>query len=362
MAKPLILVTGAAGNTGGAVVNALIQNGFPVRAMVRRVDARSASLQARGAEIALADLQDEEMLAAALRGVKRAYFVPPFAADMTKGAQAFASAVKAEGLEAVSVMSQWIASPDHPALLTRMHHEVDQMFAALPGLAHITIAPGYFADNYLRLIDFAAHLGILPNLTGSSRNAPPSNEDIGRVAAATLMQPESHAGMRYRPTGPKLLSVPEMAQILTRVVGHRVRAIPMPFWLFLKAARMQGVAPFDLDSLSYYVKDHRQGAFELGAPNNDVLRVTGRPPESFEATARRYADLPKAQASKARAFRLFLDFMRTPFSPGYDLAAFERAQNFPKLERAVLAMENPRWRALAGGQGGTSFSRASTAA
>jgi hypothetical protein len=136
-----------------------------------------------------------------------------------------------------------------------------------------------------------------------------------------------------------------MAAILSGVLGHRVRSVPMPYWLFLKAARLQGVQPFDLDSLSYYVKDHRDGAFEFGAPNDDVLRVTGQPAESFETTVRRYAALPKAQRTLARQTRAWLDFLRTPFSPGYDLASYERNQGFPRLEKPLFAMENSRWRA-----------------
>lgn len=345
MTKPLILVTGAAGNTGGAVVNELLAKGWPVRALVRREDARSEALARKGAEIAVADLLDAHQIAAAMRGVQRAYFVPPYAPAMARSAAAFADATRSAGLEAVAVMSQWLASPDHPAALTRMHFETDQLFAAIPGLAHITIAPGYFADNYLRLIDFAAQLGILPNLTGDSRNAPPSNQDIARVVAATLTDPARHAGRRYRPTGPDLLSVPDMAVILGRVLGHKVRALPMPYWIFLKAARMRGVPAFDLASLSYYLTDHRQGAFEFGAPNDHVLRVTGSPAESFETTARRYAALPKAQPTFRRRLRAWLDFMRTPLSPGYDLAAYERAQRFPAIAAPLFAMRNDRWRA-----------------
>jgi len=351
MNKPLFLVTGAAGNTGGAVVDALLAHGMPVRGLVRRRDARSQSLERKGAQVAVADLFDAQQIAEALRGVDRAYFVPPYAPTMVDSARAFIEASRTARLEAVAVMSQWLASAEHPAILTRMHDAVDRLFGAIPDIAHITIAPGYFADNYLRLIDFAAQLGILPNLTGDSRNAPPSNEDIARVTAATLMNPATHAGKRYRPTGPDLLSVPDMARVVSRVLGHRVRAVPMPYWLFLKAARLQGVPPFDLDSLSYYIQDHRDGAFALGAPNDHVMRVTGQPAESFETTVRRYAALPKAQRTLARRARAWFDFMRTPLSPGYDLAAYEQRQGFPRLERALFAMQNVQWRAERGAVG-----------
>ena len=52
MTQPTILVTGATGNTGGAVVSELLHRGVPVRAMVRTRDPRSAALQARGSLVA----------------------------------------------------------------------------------------------------------------------------------------------------------------------------------------------------------------------------------------------------------------------------------------------------------------------
>src|SRR5215471_760663 len=76
---------------------------------------------------------------------------------------------------------------------------------------------------------------------------PPSNEDIGRVAVAALMDPARHAGKSYRPTGPELLGVEEMAKAVGRAVGRSVRFVPTPTWLFMKGARMSGY-PIDLFS------------------------------------------------------------------------------------------------------------------
>ena len=77
MTNPTILVTGAAGKTGAAVIAQLIDKGFPLRALVRRADERSAHLAALGAEVVVGDLLDIESLRSALEGAKRAYFVYP---------------------------------------------------------------------------------------------------------------------------------------------------------------------------------------------------------------------------------------------------------------------------------------------
>lgn len=63
MAAPLILVSGATGGVGQPLVADLLARGLPVRALVRRHDARSAALVAKGAEIVTADLFDADQLA-----------------------------------------------------------------------------------------------------------------------------------------------------------------------------------------------------------------------------------------------------------------------------------------------------------
>jgi NAD(P)H dehydrogenase (quinone) len=78
-----------------------------------------------------------------------------------------------------------------------------------------------------------AHLGVFPlPVASESRNAPPSVDDIARVAVATLLDPARHAGKSYRPTGPKLLSVTEMAAVIGRVVGHKVQHVRTPLGTF----------------------------------------------------------------------------------------------------------------------------------
>src|SRR6201996_5561872 len=194
MIKPRIIVTGATGKTGSVVVSELLKAGYPVRALVHREDARSARLQANGAKLAVADMSDVERVADALKDVQRAYFCPPFDPYMIQGAVAFAVAAKEAGLEHIVALTQWLSSPSHPSLMTRQHWLVDRLFSMTPGVAHTIVRPGFFADAYLVTIGLAAHLGIFPWMYGNSRNAPPSNEDIARVAVAALMNPAPHAG------------------------------------------------------------------------------------------------------------------------------------------------------------------------
>ena len=346
MIQPTILVTGATGKTGGAIVEELLAREVPVRAMVRRRDARSAALEASGAEIAVADIFDPDQLVSTMRGVKRAYFVPPIDPYAIQSAAAFAAAACEAKLEAVVQMSQWLSHSSHPALMTRQTWLMDKMFAELSGIAHTILNPGMFADNFLRTMDFAALLGIFPVLSGEGKAAPVSNEDIARTAVAVLLAPERHHGMTYRPTGPKLLSGKDMATIVAKVVGHGVRAVNLPFWLFSKVARRQGVDPFLVSTFRHYMEDMRSGAFAFeGGVTDTVEALTGMPAESFEVTVRRYAALPFARQSLTNRFKAFAGFAVTPVLPGYDLPRLERQWGFPGTQKLTLPLDDKRWRA-----------------
>ncbi len=117
--KPRMLVTSAAGRTGSAAVLELLKKGFPVRAFVRRRDARSEALKNAGAEIFVGDLFDFRDLRRALADVQRAYYCPPYAPNLLNGAMLFALAAEETGLEVVALLSGWNPHPTHPSVVTR---------------------------------------------------------------------------------------------------------------------------------------------------------------------------------------------------------------------------------------------------
>lgn len=342
--RPTILVTGATGKTGAAVVEQLRAKDWPVRAMVHCQDARSDRLQRLGAEVVVADMHDPDQVADALRGVQRAYYLPLFQPHMLQAAAAFAAAARASKLEAIVQLSLWLSHRSHPSILTRETWLVDQLFAMIPGVAHVIVNPGMFADNFLRVIDFASLLGFYPVFTGDSRSAPVATEDIARLATALLVAPERHAGMRYRPTGPALLSGRDMAAAVQRAVGHAVLPLELPFWMFRKAARMGGASVHEVYNYREYLRDHRNGAFALGGGVNDVVaQITGQPAEDFETTARRYAAMPFAQQTAANRLMAVARFGVLPLVPGHNLDRYARQMRFPRPPRPSLASEDPRW-------------------
>src|SRR5258707_13180129 len=94
MKFPKILVTGATGRTGSAVVDELLAKGVPVRALVHSKDARSAALERKGAETVVADMFDLDQLLAAMHGTQRAYYLPFYDPYLIQSAATFAIAAQ----------------------------------------------------------------------------------------------------------------------------------------------------------------------------------------------------------------------------------------------------------------------------
>lgn len=344
MPHPTILVTGATGKTGGAVARQLLADGWPVRALVHRMDPRSEELRRAGAEVVVADMFDLDHMKSALRGVQRAYYVTLFKPSLSRAALAFADAARQTGLQTLVQLSQWLSHPTHPSIQTRETWQVDQTFAALSGTDHIVVNPGMFADNFLRVIDFASLLYFYPVLTGASSSAPVANEDIARVVVALLKNPKGHAGQRYRPTGPRLLTGREMAQSVARAVGHGVVPVDLPMWMFRKAARMSGADIHEVYNYGHYMEEHRRGTFSVAGGVTDVVeRLTGAPAESFDVTAARYAAMPFAEQSLANRLRAFGRFNVLPFYPGHNVVAYERREGFAAAGPTSLAIDSPSW-------------------
>ena len=345
MQNPRILVTAAAGKTGSATALQLLRKGYPVRALVRRLDYRSERLKAAGAEVVVGSLEDIVDLRAAMAGVQRAYFCPPLECGALRKAVLFATAAKEARLEVVVALSQWLCDPTHPALHAAEKWLSGRVLDWLPGVDVVTINPGFFADNYMAALEPVAQFGLMAMPLGDGRNAPPSNEDIARVVVGALTDPRRHAGRTYRPTGPRLLDPEEIAAIFGKVLGRRVRYQNAPISLFLKVAKSMGYSDYLISQLNFFLLDYQRDAFGVGAPTDAVLEVSGSPPEDFESIVRRYvAASPLVERGFAAMIRAGLHLSKALVTPTPRLQAIADRLELPRISHAMLAAESAAWR------------------
>ena len=349
--RPKILVTSAAGKTGLPTALQLLEKGFPVRAFVRRLDQRSEALESAGAEIFVGNQYSITDMRAAMNGVRRAYQCAPGAPNSLHFNAIFTAAAYEAGIEHAVTLSQWLSSADHPSLFSREVFINDILIKMRPEMTVTTINVGWFADNYLMGLDTAAHLGMFTMPLGDGnvkKNAPPSNEDIASVAVGALIDPVTHAGKTYRPTGPELISPHEIAAAMGRVLGRKVKYQDIPEKMMFKAIKALPPSNYSetlVLQLKIYADEYRRGAFAVNAPTQDVEKVGGRTPESFESIVRRYvAERPNLTPSFAGKLKAIGSFLKILATRAPDVEAIEVKKELVIIEAPTFSQDDPDWR------------------
>ncbi len=282
MSKPMLLVTGATGKTGSPVVKQLLEKDFPVRAFVRRRDARSEHLEALGAKVVLGDFLDLVSVRSAMQGVKRVYFCsPPDGDRLLEAATNVAVAARDAGVEAVVNMSQISAREKASSPLAR-HHWLSENVLDWANIGASHIHPTYFAEMlYILSGRSIAEEGKIYLPYGDERHAPVSAEDIARVVVGILADPKPHVGQHYVLTGLRNMTIAEMAEVFTKVLGKPVEYVNLPIeqWRRILVEKA-GLSEFLATHLAHVAQDHQDGVFS--AKTDIVERIGGRPPQSLE--------------------------------------------------------------------------------
>ena len=276
----MILVTGATGQVGRAVVEELLARGATVRAMVR--DLRRDSVPDGRVELVEGDFGQPATLDAALAGADRAFLLSPSAPDQVELQGNFVDAARRAGLRHLVKLSGAHALPDAPGLFPRWHGQIEQRIRE-SGVPYTFVQPVYFMQNIPTQIRSAGGHFVAP-LPPDRRVSLVAVGDIAAVAAATLGEP-GHEGKTYIVTGPALVSPAEMAATIGRVRGVAApyREVT-PAW-FVQTLRQAGQPEW-----------LAQGVAELFAymdtdVTDVVASVARREPSSFERFVRDHADL-----------------------------------------------------------------------
>jgi uncharacterized protein YbjT (DUF2867 family) len=229
----MFVVLGATGNTGSVVVETLLSKKQPVRVIVRSAD-KGAAWKAKGADVAVASLDDVSALTKALEGAKGVYLlVPP-----NYGAEAWLADQRARMDRAAEAIQK--SGVDHVVLLSsvggHLHGGTGPIRAASYGeqalgciAKRLTILrPCYFMDNWAPVIGAAKAQGVLPTFIAPQAKIPMiSTKDIGRIGAEQLMT-GGYGKQIVEMAGPEEYSPDQAASALSQILGKTVTAQHAP--------------------------------------------------------------------------------------------------------------------------------------
>ena len=282
---PSILVTGATGTTGSALVRRLDARGTPVRIFVRDAG-RAAGLSAPTAQVAVGDLTDGDSLARALEGIETVFLLTPVSPDQEAVQGKVVDAARAAGVRHLVKLSALGTSPDSPAKLGRWHASVEERIRG-SGMGYTFLHPHSFMQNLLASAPLIREQGVFYGASGDGAFSAVDARDIAAVAAAILQDPAPHHGKTYTVTGPEAVSHPEMAAHLSDALGRPVRYVNLPPEAFRAGMVGAGLPDWlaeDLASLQVFFSTGH------GAAVSPAVRdLAGEPGIPFAAFARDHA-------------------------------------------------------------------------
>lgn len=283
-----ILVTGATGSTGSAIVRALTARRAPVRAMVRRPP--SEGTFPAGVETVVADFDDQKSMAAALAGVSRAYLVTPSSEQAQEQQVRFVDQAVRSGVQRLVVLSQLGAELTSPVRFLRYHAAVEQHIRSLD-IDYTFLRPNLFFQGLLAFAGPITEQHRFYAPIGTATVSAIDVRDIAEVAAVTLTD-HGHDRATYTLTGPAAITHAEMADALSAALGRAITFHDAPPEAF--AAALQGILPpWQVDGLLEDYAHYRRG--EATPVSTAVTDVTGIPPRDISQFARDYADRFRAR-------------------------------------------------------------------
>ncbi|GAA6042164.1 hypothetical protein JCM8097_004993 [Rhodosporidiobolus ruineniae] len=220
-----ILVVGATGKQGGAVLRALqaLPNPPHLRALSRNPDSPSAlKLKNQGIEVYKGDLTDRASLEKALKGVQSAFLVtPPLGTkqSMPEDEQGinFVNAAKATSLPFMVFTSVSDATPTCTVPHFETKARVEEALKE-SGIPHAVVAPVAFMDNFPKQSGFATAMamGLFDAALKGKELQLVAVDDIGYVAAQALASPSAYAGRHLKLAGDSL-TMSQVRSIYSRV-------------------------------------------------------------------------------------------------------------------------------------------------
>lgn len=276
-----VLIIGATGKTGMPVVEEALKAGLQVRAAIRREDDRSAKLRLAGAETVPADVHDLQSLRDLMEGIDGVYFSYPTHLDRLVEVTAnVAIAARDAGASRLVNMSQITSREGARSPLTRQHW-ISERILDLAGVGAVHIRPTYFMENLLLFAGKSiAEEGKIYLPYGDRKHAAIAPRDIARAVVHLLQNPGQHVGEALVLTGPELLSVQQMADVIGEQLERRIEYVDLPAEAWHSVLTQQvGLPEFLANHLHKVAIDHQEGLFER--QTDTVERLTGIAPQSL---------------------------------------------------------------------------------
>lgn len=226
-----ILVGGATGRQGGAVVDQLLARGYSVRGMTRKPDGKKAlALIDNGVEVVQGDYGDPASLAAAMQGVDGVFFYTAFSpAELTQGVNVIEAASVA-GVAHLIYSLGAAADPEH-GMQGAMAGQVEMKIRD-SGIPYTVLRPVAFMENYRGQQKRITSTGIVDSRAPERIATLIAIPDIGFFVGEAFDNPDVWVGRAENISGDQM-TMQELADTFSRVTGRDIAYNRMPLEEYL---------------------------------------------------------------------------------------------------------------------------------
>jgi uncharacterized protein YbjT (DUF2867 family) len=287
----MVLITGASGTVGRAVLEQVARSGQKYRAMYRsKGDAAKAPT---GTETVIADFSDKSSLASALRGVESVYLVCSPIPDLVQLETNVIEASESAGVQRIVLNS---GAGDYQKSFPSWHRKVEDKLKSTK-MKHCILRPNSFLQNVLTY--YAPSIRTQGAFYGSYGNARISYLDVRDIAVvvAKALLGGQHDGKTYELTGPEALTCAEVAEKISRHAGIAARYVDIPVEAQRKAMLDQGMPNWQVTALVELQEYYTGG--KGGAVDSVLQELLGRAPITMDQFLKEFAIEFRSQAAKA---------------------------------------------------------------
>lgn len=276
----MVLVTGAAGKTGLAIITALSKGHNAIRAFVHRKEQVSRVTVAGASEVVIGDMLDRTLLYKAMRGVHQVYHICPNVSpdELTIGQMAIEAARENRINHFVyhSVLHPQVEKMPHHWQKMRVEEAIFES-----GLPFTILQPALYMQNISAGWDAIVSSGIytVPYYE-ETRLTLVDLKDVAQVAINVLTT-QSHVGAVYELCGPDTLSQKEVATVIGDRLGIQVGTQQIDRLRWARQAKARGLGIYQIDSLLQMFDYYEQFGFD--GSSNVMNWLLGRPGTSFSA-------------------------------------------------------------------------------
>jgi len=259
----MILITGASGSVGKAVLQEASRKEPKVRAMYRSKE--EAAKAPSGSEAVLADYANKQSLRDALDGVTSVYVVCSPIPQLVELESNVLDVCKESGVKHV-VLSSAMGAGDYGKSFPSWHRKVEDKLKGT-GMSYTILRPNGFLQNIV--VYNAPSIRAQGTFYAAMGDAKVSYLDVGDIAvvAVKALKGGAHAGKTYELNGPEAISNQELARRISKVTGRTVNYVDIPESAQREAMLGMGMPAWQVTALLELQQYYKQG----GAAKTDGL-------------------------------------------------------------------------------------------